>query len=72
MMKMFKFLRGKIVYRRVGPKMYKDCRTNKEKIEDDWRKVNVDMRKAVEKYEQKKRNRPFDCDEKHNDQFRIF
>ena len=65
-MKIFKFLRGKIVYRRVGPMMYKGCRTDKEKIEDDWRKVNADMRKAVEKYERKKRNRSFDYDEKHD------
>jgi hypothetical protein len=52
--------------------LYKDYRTDKEKIEDDWRKVNADMWKTVEKYEQKKRNRPYDYDEKHNDQFRIF
>lgn len=71
-MKIFKLLRGKLVYRCVGPKMYVDKRTNKEKIEGDWRKVNADMWKAIEKYDRKKRNRPFDKDEKHNDQFRIF
>ena len=71
-MKIFKLLRGRLVYRRIGPKMYVDKRTSKQKIKDDWRKVNADMWKAVEKYERKKRNRPFDKDEKHNDQFRIF
>ena len=59
-------------YYRVRTPEQWDWLKNKLEIEDDWHKVNADMWKAVEKYERKKRNRSFDYDKKHNDQFRIF
>lgn len=60
-MKIFKLLRGRLVYRRVGPKMYQ---VNK--------KYSFGLRKLIIKHRRRKYNRPFDYDEKRNDQFRIF
>lgn len=56
------------LYRRVGPKLYKvDRRTDRQKLDDDWHKVNADMWRAFKKYQ-----RAADNDEKKNDQFRLF
>lgn len=53
---MIRFLRryfnlGNYVYRRVGPKLYKTkYRSDRQKLKDDWRKVNADLWKSFRRY----------------------
>lgn len=68
------FTRKKQTSRRIGPKMYYTYskKTDREKLKEDWNKVNADMWTAFKKYQHKKANRPADKDERYNDQFIIF